>query len=454
VVAEVPQCAIFTHNDLDAIFLNIDLISKVNDKFLEDLEAEWEANAPEVRFADIFKRAARQFKGCYTRYVNNYDSSEAKLRKIRESSDAGDREKQRYLTKQISNPDANGKDVTSFLIQPVQRVLRYRLLLTDLLEHTDPGHPDEEPVREALEKICELAKAFNEDKRFTDDFAKLRTVFSKFVESDAVTLRAELLSYERKLLKEGLLVKARLSHRQRRQVFLFNDLLIYAAPTLKGCLRKGTIKLHDGARVESLPKTEEMPHAFAIVEKGGKGYTWLAESEQEKLEWFKAIGDAISAGKQQSGVGPSSRAATLLDVPTKPLGVRIQAVKAGNVLTKYNKRDGKHALRWVYVSPAADKILWGDQKTRECKSEAKLSDATALLHGAKGSAFFKQQGSRRDEDWQCFSIVFKERTLDFAATNGPILLDWYLALAALIPKSTETLLDEAALRERICSMMS
>ena len=29
VVAEVPQCAIFTHNDLDAIFLNIDLISKV-----------------------------------------------------------------------------------------------------------------------------------------------------------------------------------------------------------------------------------------------------------------------------------------------------------------------------------------------------------------------------------------------------------------------------------------
>lgn len=124
------------------------------------------------------------------------------------------------------------------------------------------------------------------------------------------------------------------------------------------------------------------------------------------------------------------------------------------MLTKYNKRDGKHALRWVYVSPAADKILWGDQKTRECKSEAKLSDATALLHGAKGSAFFKQQGSRRDEDWQCFSIVFKERTLDFAATNGPILLDWYLALAAIIPKSTEKLLDEAELRERICSMMT
>ena len=36
---------------------------------------------------------------------------------------------------------------------------------------------------------CELAQAFNEDKRVTDEFIKLRAVFAKFVDSDAATLR-------------------------------------------------------------------------------------------------------------------------------------------------------------------------------------------------------------------------------------------------------------------------
>ena len=126
-------------------------------------------------------------------------------------------------------------------------------------------------------------------------------------------------------------------------------------------------------------------------------------------------------------------------------------IRAGGPLTKYNKADGKSKLRWVYVgrSPQGDQIFWGDQKTRECKSSAKLHDATALMHGAKSQNFFKQQGSKRDQDWQCFSIVFKERTLDFAATNVEQLLDWYLALATLVPQSSEPLLSEPELRKRL-----
>ena len=49
-------------------------------------------------------------------------------------------------------------------------------------------------------------------------------------------------------------------------------------------------------------------------------------------------------------------------------------------------------------------------------------------------------------------VVFKERTLDFAATTADQLIDWYLALAALIPASSEPLLNEAQLRERITGM--
>ena len=64
------------------------MIATVNKKFLIELEAERE-KWPDVNYAPIIKNNAKQMKGCYTRYVNNYDAAEAKLRKIRESHEAG-----------------------------------------------------------------------------------------------------------------------------------------------------------------------------------------------------------------------------------------------------------------------------------------------------------------------------------------------------------------------------
>ena len=339
-------------------------------------------------------------------------------------------------------------DVT--LLDPAAACITLQVTPCRLVEAYRQSDPDHPLVNEAYERVCELAKAFNEDKRQTDEFAKLRGVFSKFVESDATALRNELLSYERKLLKEGTLVKARLAHRQRRTLFLFNDVLVYGQMTMKGCALKGRIKLHDGARVEALPMTEEMPYAFAIVATNGKGYTWLCESGEEKESWLEVLRAAIKEGNAQLKRGSKSFG-ILANLPSKPLEARLNSIREGGTLTKYNKADGRSKLRFVCVvrSPVGYKICWGDQKTRECKSDAKLADATALLQGAKSSNFFKRQNAKTDQDWQCFSIVFKERTLDFAATTAEQILDWYLALASLIPQSTEPLLDEQALRQRM-----
>ena len=134
-------------------------------------------------------------------------------------------------------------------------------------------------------------------------------------------------------------------------------MLLYATTSLKGELvLKGRIGLHDGARVESLPSTEESPYALAIVAKGGKGYTWLAESAEEKSEWVTAIKGAIALGKRAS-VGVSAR--ELLEmVKSKPLQARIFVVQGGCTLIKYNKRDGKSNPRWVYVT--LDKLGAGE----------------------------------------------------------------------------------------------
>jgi hypothetical protein len=91
--------------------------------------------------------------------------------------------------------------------------------------------------------VITLAKSFNEDKRAVEDHAILKEVFEMFCDKDARDLKAELNSFERKFVKEGSLVKQRLSHRQRRQLFLFSDILLYAEAGVagKGFKLKGKI---------------------------------------------------------------------------------------------------------------------------------------------------------------------------------------------------------------------
>lgn len=174
--------------------------------------------------------------------------------------------------------------------------------------------------------------------------------------------------------------------------------------TAKGFQVKGKISLDLRARIEMLPDTETMCNAFAVIEKGGKGYTWLTDSPEETREWFEAIEGAIRSNrpKRTNLGGPS----ILDNVQSKAIEARVAKVCAGTVLMKYNQRDGKSGPRWVKID-AANKISWGDTRTKEPKSSMKLGDAIALLHGAKSSAFFKQQHAKKDQDWLCFSLVFK-----------------------------------------------
>ena len=47
----------------------------------------------------------------------------------------------------------HGLDLRAYLIQPVQRVPRYRLLLIELLKHTRESHPDWADLNAALENV-------------------------------------------------------------------------------------------------------------------------------------------------------------------------------------------------------------------------------------------------------------------------------------------------------------
>lgn len=56
----------------------------------------------------------------------------------------------------------------SFLIKPVQRVMRYPLLLMELLNSTPESHPDKAPLTNAVLAVKEINVNINEYKRRKD----------------------------------------------------------------------------------------------------------------------------------------------------------------------------------------------------------------------------------------------------------------------------------------------
>ncbi len=79
-------------------------------------------------------------------------------------------------------PECNGLDLQSFLIQPIQRIPRYNLLLEvtyiflillvvfinmqDLRKHTPKDHPDYSDLENSLAKIKGIAGFLNENARY------------------------------------------------------------------------------------------------------------------------------------------------------------------------------------------------------------------------------------------------------------------------------------------------
>lgn len=69
---------------------------------------------------------------------------------------------------QLPRGCTNYINLGSFLIKPVQRVMRYPLLLMELLSATPEAHPDKAPLTAAVLAVKEINVNINEYKRRKD----------------------------------------------------------------------------------------------------------------------------------------------------------------------------------------------------------------------------------------------------------------------------------------------
>lgn len=162
--AQVPNV------DFEGLFGNMQMVIKVSKQLLSDLEVS-DAVGP------VFLDHRDELEGTYKVYCQNHDEA-ISLLEIYEK----DEKIQKHLQESLADLKSlynewgctNYINLGSFLIKPVQRVMRYPLLLMELLNSTPESHPDKVPLTSAVIAVKEINVNINEYKRRKDLVLKYR----------------------------------------------------------------------------------------------------------------------------------------------------------------------------------------------------------------------------------------------------------------------------------------
>ncbi|GAA5979221.1 hypothetical protein JCM11641_001965 [Rhodosporidiobolus odoratus] len=142
--------------------------------------------------------------------------------RIRWQAFASEAQKERI---RIVGPGTGKIGLGGLLLNVVQRVPRYRLLLKELIEFTEEDHPDLRDLRTAFALVDGVASHLESQiQSHTNDLQILD------LQRAFTNLESPLLTPGRRLLKTGFLRKLNRSGKQEtRTFFLFNDILLHAS---------------------------------------------------------------------------------------------------------------------------------------------------------------------------------------------------------------------------------
>ncbi|XP_023596556.1 dynamin-binding protein isoform X2 [Trichechus manatus latirostris] len=162
--AQVPNV------DLEGLFGNMQMVIKVSKQLLAALEVS-------DTVGPVFLDHRDELEGTYKVYCQNHDEA-ISLLEIYEK----DEKIQKHLQDSLADLKSlynewgctNYINLGSFLIKPVQRVMRYPLLLMELLNATPESHPDKVPLTSAVLAVKEINVNINEYKRRKDLVLKYR----------------------------------------------------------------------------------------------------------------------------------------------------------------------------------------------------------------------------------------------------------------------------------------
>ncbi|XP_075056995.1 rho guanine nucleotide exchange factor 38 [Mixophyes fleayi] len=166
--------------DADALFSNIESVSQISAKLVSLLEEATTDVDPEQQvIGELFLELKCPLEDVYKIYCYHHDEAHTVLESYEKDQEL--KEYLRHYTQTLKKiyeeqSKPNLLDMGSLIIKPIQRVMKYPLLLCELLNSTPPCHPDYRTLQDAFTAIRDINGNINELKRRKDLVLKYRRV--------------------------------------------------------------------------------------------------------------------------------------------------------------------------------------------------------------------------------------------------------------------------------------
>uniref|UniRef100_A0A8D3CF45 FYVE, RhoGEF and PH domain containing 3 n=1 Tax=Scophthalmus maximus TaxID=52904 RepID=A0A8D3CF45_SCOMX len=286
--AGIPQDVI------TGIFSNISSIYCFHDKFLlpelkTRITGEWDSNP---RIGDILQKLA-PFMKMYGEYVKNFDRAMDLVNTWTQRSSQF-----KSVVQNIQKQDVCGNlTLQHHMLEPVQRIPRYELLLKDYLKKLPDDALDRKDAEKAVELISTAANHSNAAIRKMEKMNKLLEVYERLGGEE------DIVNPANELIKEGHIKKmsAKNGTAQDRYLYLFNNMVLYCVPKLRLMGQKFSVRERidiAGMEVQENVK-QNLPHTFAIIGKQ-RSLELQARTAEEKEDWIQVILATIERHKQNS----------------------------------------------------------------------------------------------------------------------------------------------------------
>ncbi len=268
---------VLTREEFETVFSNSETLLHLNSQFLEELSV-----CDSRAVGGVFLQYAPMFK-LYSAFCAGLSRAfeTIKVLRARPASAA-------ILALVEKLPDLRRLQLESFLSLPMQRVLRYVLLLETLDKNTDDDHPDKAAVHAALAKLRLIAAGVNESVTVLDRAHRL--VELKRALSDCPF---EVVTPARRFVREGFIKKITSKFVIEDWYVLLSDVLLYCSRRSQHSLvYKGHVALGT-AWVRDLPDTEHVRHILQLVAPQ-KTFTLYFDSADSKAEWRRDMEGCIA----------------------------------------------------------------------------------------------------------------------------------------------------------------
>lgn len=293
-IEPLRQEKIIDNIDINEQFLNWEPILGLHKQLLEQLETGSDSLG-DTKVGQIFINYSSFFK-MYMQYLSNFEIALTRRAELM----CKNRKFLNFLEKAEKDSRCRGMGIESFLVTPVQRIPRYRMLLEQILKYTPDSHADHVNLFNSLSKINDVAIANNEAIRERESKDMIMRIMMSI---DAKT-RVNLLDVPARIfIRESEMMRQCRRGKKKFKFWLFSDKILYGEENTTVVQQSKVYSLHReilliACRVSNVVREcDDIDRAF-MLESPSKSFIVWANSVGEKNEWISNIQRCILSERE------------------------------------------------------------------------------------------------------------------------------------------------------------